>query len=61
MTIQKIVSKSEVSLRPTQEVVDINDLYVRQAIRDLLDTLAEKQRMLDIYPINFKMRTFKMY
>lgn len=51
MTIQKIIPKSEKSLRPTSPVTDFTERYIRQAIQDLLDTLKEKQRSLDvIYP-----------
>jgi peptide deformylase len=48
MTIQKIIPKTEKSLRPTNRVKNIKDIYVQQAIRDLLDTLKEKQRALDL-------------
>lgn len=51
MTIRKIISKNETSLKPTQKVVDFNNKYIKQAIQDLLDTMAAEQQRLDkIYP-----------
>ncbi|MBS0358659.1 MAG: peptide deformylase [Proteobacteria bacterium] len=47
MPKQKIVPKSEKSLKPTARVIDFNNIYIRQAIRDLLDTLKAKQADLD--------------
>ena len=43
MTIQKIIPKSEASLKPTQWVTDIHDLRIQYAIEDLKDTLADMQ------------------
>lgn len=48
MTIQEIIPKSEKSLKPAAKVLDFTSIYIRQAVADLLDTLAEKQRTLDL-------------
>lgn len=47
MTVQKILPKTQKSLQPCAMVVDVNDLYVKQAIQDLLDTLENHQQELD--------------
>ncbi|MCX7122765.1 MAG: peptide deformylase [Gammaproteobacteria bacterium] len=51
MPVQKIVSKSEKSLKPTQPVVNVFDEKIQFAIQDLLDTMAAEQARLDVlYP-----------
>lgn len=47
MTIQKVISKSALSLQPSRPVTDFNDTYVRQSIQDLLDSLAHVQAEID--------------
>lgn len=51
MPVQKIVSKSEESLKPTQKITNVFDEKIQFAIQDLLDTLAAEQARLDeLYP-----------
>lgn len=47
MTIRKILPKTQLSLHSTSRVTDFKDVYVKKAIRDLLDTLANHQLELD--------------
>lgn len=47
MPIQKILPKTPLSLQSTAPVTDFNDIYVKKAIQDLLDTLANHQLELD--------------
>ena len=47
MPVRKILSKTELSLQPTVEVTDFDDVYVKKAVQDLLDTLAHHQLELD--------------
>ena len=51
MPVQKIVSKSAESLKPTRTVTDVFDEKIQFAIQDLLDTMAAEQARLDaLYP-----------
>lgn len=47
MPVQKIVSKSAESLKPTRKVINVHDEKIQFAIQDLLDTLAAEQARLD--------------
>jgi peptide deformylase len=49
MPVQKIISKSALSLQPSRTVTDFKDPYVRQTIFDLLETLENQQAELDVH------------
>jgi len=51
MSVRKIVPKSKESLKPSKKVADFTDRFVKQAMQDLFDTLADQQAKLDLeYP-----------
>jgi peptide deformylase len=47
MPVQRLVSKSDLSLFPARPVTNFLDKYVKQSVRDLLDTLTAQQAELD--------------